>query len=147
MEQVFQQPASIYDHVSDMRRGANWFFWIATLSVINSLLVTFSGTANFIFSLGAARWIDEAFRANSLASVTVSGMLLGLAVAGLFAVLGYFARMGNDRVYVLGIFLYVVDAMIILGFKDFFSFGFHMVALFFLFKGLFASRRRFDPSV
>jgi hypothetical protein len=147
MEQVFQQPAVLNDHVSDMRRGANWFFWVSILSVINSLLVTYSGTANFIFGLGATRWIDEALRANSLSAVTVSGMLLGLAVAGLFAVFGYFGRLGNDKAYVLGIFLYVVDAMIVLGFKDFFSFGFHLLALFFLFKGLFASRRRFDPSV
>jgi hypothetical protein len=44
-------------------------------------------------------------------------------------------------------FLYVIDAMILIAFRDMFAFGFHMVAVFFLFKGLLASRRRLDPSV
>lgn len=147
MDQAIQQPSTMFTHVADMRRGADWFFWIAALSVINSLLVTFSSTPNFIFGLGATRWVDEMFRANSLAAVSISGLGFSIAVAALFAAFGYFARKGNDLAFVIGIFLYVVDAIIVLGFKDFFSFGFHLVALFFLFKGLLASRRRFDPSV
>lgn len=147
MEHAIQQPSTMFTHIADMRRGADWFFWIAALSVINSLLVTFSATPNFIFGLGATRWVDELFRANSLAPVSVSGLAFSLAIAGIFAAFGYFARKGNDRAFVLGIFLYVVDTIVVLGFKDFFGFGFHLVALFFLFKGLLASRRRFDPSV
>jgi hypothetical protein len=44
-------------------------------------------------------------------------------------------------------FLYVADAMLILSYKDFFGFSFHLLALFFMFKGLLGSRKRYDPSV
>jgi hypothetical protein len=41
---------------------------------------------------------------------------------------------------VLGIFLYVIDAMLTIGLREFFGFGVHLIALFFLIKGLLASR-------
>jgi len=148
MEQTFDQTATTsVRHVVDMHRGAEWFFWIAALSVINSLAVTFSWTGNMIFGLGATRLVDETFRANSLAPVSVNGLIFSLAIAAAFIYIGYLARRGSDNAFVVGMFLYVIDAMIVLGFKDFFAFGFHLVALFFLFKGLLASRRRYDPSV
>ncbi|HSI88328.1 MAG TPA: hypothetical protein VK918_04675 [Pyrinomonadaceae bacterium] len=149
MEQTFDQtPTTSVTHVVDMHRGAEWFFWIAALSVINSLVVTFfSQTENMLFGLGGTRLIDEMFRANSLAPVSVSGLAFSLAIAGVFIYIGYLAWRGSDKAFIVGMFLYVIDAMIVLGFKDFFAFGFHLVALFFLFKGLLASRRRYDPSV
>ena len=147
MATTVQASPTIYTHILDMRRGADWFFWIAAFAVVNSLLVTFSGTQDSLFGLGATRWVDAAMRENALAPVNTIGLAFNLAIAGIFAAFGYYAREGRDRVFMLGIFLYVVDAMIVLGFKDFFAFGFHIVALFFLFKGLWASRRRFDPSV
>lgn len=147
MATTVQASPTIFTHIHDMRRGADWFFWIAAFSVVNSLLVTFSGTQNALFGLGATRWVDAVLRENSLAPVNAIGLAINLAIAGVFAALGYYAREGRDRIFAFGIFLYVVDTMIVLGFKDFFAFGFHIVALFFLFKGLWASRRRFDPSV
>ncbi|CAN5730806.1 hypothetical protein BH24ACI3_BH24ACI3_06930 [soil metagenome] len=147
MDTIAENPSSMYSKVADMRRGADWFFWVASLGVINTLLVTFSGMADMIFGLGATRAVDEYFRAGTLAPVSIVGLPFNLAIAGMFAALGYFARKGNDRIFVLGIFLYVIDAVITVGFRDFFGFGFHLVALFFLAKGLLASRKRFDPSV
>jgi hypothetical protein len=41
---------------------------------------------------------------------------------------------------VLGIFLYTIDAFLTIGLRDFFGFGVHLIALFFLVKGLLASR-------
>lgn len=147
METIADHPSSMYSKEADMRRGADWFFWVAALGVINTLLVTLSGLANTVFGLGATRAVDEYLRAGTLAPVSIAGLPINLAIAGLFAFLGYYARKGHDKIFVLGIFLYAVDAMITVGFRDFFGFGFHLVALFFLTKGLLASRKRFDPSV
>ncbi len=146
MENVIQ-PNSLQVKVADMRRGADWFFWIAALAVINSLLVTFGRLPDSLFGLGATRLVDEALRANTLAPVNPTGLILSIAIAGVFALFGYLSRKGNDKIFVLGIFLYVVDAIITIGFRDLFAFGFHLVALFYLSKGLLASRKRFDPSV
>jgi hypothetical protein len=44
-------------------------------------------------------------------------------------------------------FIYFFDSVVLLGYREFFAFGFHLFCIFFLFKGLLASRRRYDPSV
>lgn len=146
MENVFQ-PVPMAVKVADMRRGAEWFFWIAALGLLNSLIVTFGGVPDMLFGLGSTRLVDELLRANSLAAVNPIGLFFNAAIAVLFVAFGYYARRGNDRLFVVGMFLYVVDAMISVGFRDFWGFGFHLVALFYMGRGLLASRKRFDPSV
>lgn len=147
MGEIVQQPQTAEAKVAAMERGASWFFWISALSVINSLSVTFGGLSDMLFGLGGTRVVDETFRQSTLAGVNSAGLSFNLAIAGLFALLGFYARKGSDIAFVLGIFLYAIDAMILIGFRDVFAFGFHLVALFYMFNGLLASRRRRDPSV
>jgi hypothetical protein len=132
--------------VAEMRMGANWFFWIAILSVISSLLVWYYDFANHLVNLG----INEYF-AHKGDTGTNSGPMFALAMSFVFgailAMFGYFARKGNDVIFILGAFLYFVDAIVLLGYREFFAFSFHIFALYFIFKGLLASRRRYDPSV
>lgn len=129
--------------------GANWFFWLAALSVIDSLLVYFFGPGYFFgmrnpAAFGATRWIDGT--AGPLTSegwmppLHTAALIGNLLIAAAFAGFGYFARRGNDVAFVLGIFLYVVDALLSIGLRDFFGFCFHLVGFFFLFRGLLASR-------
>ena len=135
----------------DMRTGANWFFWIAALSVINTFVVTFGGTFNFAVGLGVTRYVDGMLPGQAgpggYPELPLAALGLNILIAAAFAGFGYFARRGSDVAFVIGMFLYVADAMVVLGFKDFFGFAFHLLALFFLFKGLLASRKRYDPSV
>jgi hypothetical protein len=77
----------------------------------------------------------------------LTGLAINLGIAAIIASFGYLTRKGGDVAFIVGMFLYVFDAVISLGYRDFFGFGFHMFALFFMFKGLLASRRRYDPSV
>jgi hypothetical protein len=77
----------------------------------------------------------------------LTGLAINIGIAGIIAAFGYLTRKGGDVAFIVGMFLYVFDAVISLGYRDFFGFGFHMFALFFMFKGLLASRRRYDPSV
>ncbi|MBX3243593.1 MAG: hypothetical protein KF685_03885 [Acidobacteria bacterium] len=146
IENVFQ-PIPMATKIADMRRGADWFFWVAALGILNSLIVTFGGLPSMLFGLGSTQLVDEMLRVNSLAAVNPIGLFFNAAIAVLFAAFGYYARRGSDRIFVLGMFLYVVDAMIAIGFRDMWGFGFHLVALFYMGRGLLASRKRFDPSV
>src|SRR5262249_466386 len=41
--------------------GSSWFFWIAALSVINSLIAVFGGNWRFIFGLGITSVADALF--------------------------------------------------------------------------------------
>lgn len=124
--------------------GANWFFWLAALSVLNTLAVYFIGTSNGPFSLGLTQWVDgtrgpltsEAFSP----PLTAFGLVVNILIAAGFAGFGYLARRGNDVAFLIGIFIYVVDALLSIGLRDFWGFSFHIVAFFFLFRGLLASR-------
>lgn len=124
--------------------GANWFFWLAALSVLNSLLIYFMGLRNAPFAFGLTQWIDGTTGPLTAEGwsppLTTSALIVNIVIAGIFAGFGYLARRGNDVAFLLGIFLYAVDALLSLGLKDFFGFCFHLVGFFFLFRGLLASR-------
>lgn len=132
----------------DMRSGANWFYFIAALSVLNWLSVAFGGTINSPVGLGATQVADRMLAVPGTATdVPWAALGITLVTAAIFVGLGYLSRRGSDIAFILGMFLYVVDAMLSLGLREFFGFSFHLLALFFMFKGLLASRKRYDPSV
>ena len=147
---VMEHAASLTDlnsdeaKVAEMRMGANWFFWIAILAVASSLIVYFYSFTNHLIGLGINHYF-ESQAAND------SGRLFALSMSFLFAAVlagfGYYARKGGDFVFILGAFLYLADGVILLGYREFFAFAFHIFAMYFIFKGLLASRRRYDPSV
>lgn len=124
--------------------GANWFFWLAALSAANSLLVYFFQIGNTPVAFGVTQWVD-----GTAGPLTTEGwrpplhtnaLVFDLLIAAGFASFGILARRARDAAFLIGIFLYVVDALLSLGLKDFFGFAFHFVGFFFLFRGLLASR-------
>jgi hypothetical protein len=133
--------------VREMQLGANWFFWVAILAVINSFLVYYFGIPSLFFGLGTAQYVDAQMVAAGPETQRLTGLAVNFGIAGIIASFGYLTRKGGDVAFIIGMFLYVFDSVIALGYRDFFGFGFHMFALFFMFKGLLASRRRYDPSV
>ena len=57
-----ERAVEIEKYRSAFLSGANWFFWIAGLSLVNSLIILFSGEWSFIVGLGATQidgtWSD-----------------------------------------------------------------------------------------
>lgn len=124
--------------------GANWFFWLAALSVLNSLAVYFISIGNTPVAFGVTQWIDGTTGPLTAEGwsppLHLTGLIINILVAAGFAGFGYFARRGNDVAFLIGIFLYIVDAILSIGLRDFWGFSFHLVGFFFLFRGLLASR-------
>lgn len=145
--QTIQDPASDFVKVYEMRLGANWFFWIAALSVVNSLIVNFWPSVYTPFGLGATQSVGLAINQASSEMMRWLGLAFNLLFAAFFAMFGYFGRRGSDMAFIVGMFLYFMDALLVLSYRDIFAFAFHILALFFMFKGLLANRRRLDPSV
>jgi hypothetical protein len=144
--------------LAEMRRGANWFFWIAILAFVPLFLINlgklilspsliYAGIqSTHLVGLGTGLYVDAFFAAGD-DGPQVTALGVNLLIVGLLVLFGYLARRGNDFAFILGMFLYFFDAVVLLGYREFFAFGFHIFCLFFLFKGLLASRRRYDPSV
>ncbi len=126
--------------------SADWFFWLALLSVINSLLVYFYNIPNTPVALGVTQWLDGT-NGGIGSAMTPGWLVINILIAGGLAMFGLLARKGSDIAFVIGIFIYVIDAFLMIGVKDLFGFGVHLVGIFFLFKGLLASRHLRENAV
>ena len=137
--------------VSEMRSGANWFYFVAILAALNAIVSAYSGIFGYPLGFGVSQFVDgrmlTGYGQASPETAQWGALVVNLLIAAAFALFGYFARRGSDLAFIVGMFLYVADAMLILMYKDVFGFAFHLLALFFMFKGLLGSRKRFDPSV
>ncbi len=144
-ETVPQADAGIAEEYSQrMKSGANWFYWVAALSLVNSIIILTGGTWNFIVGLGVTQFIDGFMQALSgqqggFSAFSVMALMLDVLVAGIFALFGYFAGRGSVAMFIIGMVLYVFDALIYLLVGDWLAMGFHAFALFFMGKGLMAA--------
>ena len=120
--------------------GANWFFWIAGMSLVNSLVAAFEGQWSFIIGLG----ITQVFDAFALVIGENSGspglaktiaFCLDVAVAFVFVLFGLFARKRMTSAFIIGMVIYAADGLIFLLAGDWLSIGFHVFALYFIFSG------------
>jgi hypothetical protein len=138
-----------YDHINHTeltqryKSGANWFYWIAGLTLITSLITFFGGGIRFLIGLGATQFIDgvAAALATELGSaVQVVGLLLDVIVAGMFILFGYLAGKKMLWVYMLGMVVFLLDGLLALAFQDAIGAIAHAVVLFWLFRGYQAGR-------
>lgn len=110
--------------------GASWFWWIAGLSIVNSVMMHSGSDRSFVIGLGFTLVADVVFRDMKIIAFAIDALAL-LAICGL----GFFSRRGHFWAFVTGIVLYSLDALIYVAFQDWMSVGFHGLALFYLIRG------------
>ncbi len=125
------------------RAGANWFYWVAGLSLVNSVVLMSGSEWGFVFGLGIPQVIS--FGAMQISGdLGVVAKILALccvfAASGVFAMFGFFARKGYAWAFIVGMVFYVLDGSIYLLAQDWISIAFHGFALFCIFKGYQALR-------
>ncbi len=125
---------------AEIKGSASWFYWIAGLSIINSLILAFDGGISFIVGLGLTQIVDGIaygiVQEGGPAYVTYAALGISILIAG---VIGLFGIAGNKRMlglYIFGIVLYAIDGLIFLAFQDWLPVAFHAYALFCLFKAI-----------
>jgi len=130
------------------KEGANWFLWIAGLSLVNSIMLAIGGGWNFLIGLGITQFVDgfasvaaAYFGSEVSTMIQILALIIDVGVAGVFALLGFLARKRHRWGFIVGMILYALDGLIFLIVPDFVSIGFHVFALFWMFTGLRASRR------
>jgi hypothetical protein len=122
--------------------GAGWFFLIASLSLINSVIALSGNNIAFIFGLGITQIIDGVATSMGGSGGMIVAAVMDLLVAGVFIMFGVFGRKQHTWSFIAGMILYALDAMVLflLG-GGWLSLGLHVFALVSIFSGLRANTR------
>ncbi len=129
---------------SQRRSGGQWFYWIAGLSLINTVLALTGQDWHFILGLGVTQLVQELTQQSGAAGLKAG--LVSLGVIGLFAVLGQRAVQGYRWAFVLGMTLFALDGAIFLLVHDWVGVAFHAFALVMIWRGLAAARQLPSPA-
>jgi hypothetical protein len=122
-----------------MRSGASWFYWIAGLSLINSIASLTGAQWGFIVGLGVTQIID-AFADGLGGAAFAVALSLSILTAGIFILFGVFANKRHLWAFVVGMVLYTLDGLIFAIARDWLAAGFHAFVLYWLFNGFRAAR-------
>lgn len=115
--------------------GVSWFYWIAALSLINTLSYMFEWDWGFFGGLGVTQLIDAiAYDIQGIAIFI--GLIINIIIACVFFGFGFLARRGNKGAVITGMIVYILDAALFILFEDWFSLVFHAIALIQIFNGL-----------
>ena len=124
------------------RFGANVFYVIAILSLVNSAIMMAGMNLSFHIGLGITKLADAVTvvatedGSAGAASVGAFAFFVGIGAVGLFFLFGVFAKKKHLWAYVVGMICYALDGLILLMADDYRSMGVHALALIALFIGL-----------
>lgn len=114
---------------------ASWFFWIAAMTVINSLMIHSGSETSFMIGLTISMVMDAATAAAGSTAKIIAASFDAVCVAGL-VFLGSKARRGLRWAFVVGIVLYGLDTLLSLVAPNVISIALHGWALFSMGLGL-----------
>jgi hypothetical protein len=133
---------ALADALRTVQSSASWFWWVAGLSLVNSVGAMFDSAYGMVLGLGMTQLIDAVFlfgadgeAAEPTLAVRAVHLALVLAVAGVFVALGVFAKRHSAMAFVVGMALYLLDALVYVMASDWIGVGFHAFVLFMLWSG------------
>jgi hypothetical protein len=127
-------------------RSARWFYWVAGLTVVNSVCFILKAQLYFPVGLGIVQGIDglvmyitnDVFH-QYLGIAQAIGLALEVVTAGIFA---GFCELSRRRSwwFVVGMSLYALDGLLYLAINDWIGVGMHLFVLYFMYLGFRAAR-------
>ena len=137
--------------VKAVRGAGSWFFWLAGLSLVNSIILYAGGEWSFLFGLGVTQLVDAVVlgvgdgTAALAPAAIVTGLVLNVFTAGVYMTFGVQATRGRVWAFAVGGLAYLFDAVLVLMFGDFLALAFHAWVLYSLWRGLRAARALANP--
>jgi hypothetical protein len=132
--------SEVYDRY---KSGANWFYWIAALSLITSIVSFAGGGWRFLISLGTTQVFDafaEGMSGDLGGAPKVIALVLDTCVTALFVLFGVLAGKKMLAAYMIGMVMFALDGLVSLSFQDLIGVLAHAVVLFFMVRGFMAGR-------
>lgn len=121
-----------------IKGGASWFYWIAVVSIINTLLLFFDGNLSFLVGLGITQLVDgfayNLFDYFGIIAI-ICGIAINLLISGIFVFFGIMANKLKRWSFISGMILYGLDTIIFIIFNDLFGVALHTFALICIFRG------------
>jgi len=121
------------------RRSAFWFYWIAGLTLVNTIGALAAQHWRFVVGLGVTQLAD------GLAARVGRGwngaLAVDLLLIGSFVLLGGLAARGRDWAFLVGLGVYAIDSLVFVLARDWLGVAIHIFVLAMIFKGYQASRR------
>jgi len=124
-----------------LARGAMWFYWVAALSMLNAVLAAAGQDYRMVMGLGLTEILSALptalYGKGPMGAPEIGFILSGnLIITGITAGFGYLSLRRHTWAFITGFVLYLLDALILLLFKDWFSLAFHAYVLYQLFNGI-----------
>lgn len=128
-----------------LKNGANWFLWIAILSIANAFMLVLNLGWSFVFGLGITQIIDYLFflvtEEIGFNFYNTIGFIINTGICGIFILFSIFANKKQKWAFIAGIILYSIDALLMLVLGDFLSVAFHGFVLYGVIKGMKAMKK------
>lgn len=140
--QVGGKSLAVEEAARIVRSSASWFWWVAGLSLANSVATMTDAGYGMVLGLGITQLVDAlffygvdgAFEAPS-AGGRVFHAAAVLALAGLFVGFGFLSRRFVAWAFGAGMAVYAADALLFVLAGDWVGVGFHAFVLFMLWGG------------
>ena len=132
------------DLATRYKSGANWFYWIAGLTLVTSIITFSGGELRFLISLGTTQVIDALaaeFSSEGGGAPKIIAMVVDVILAGVFVVFGVLANKKFLWAYILGMAVFVLDGLVSLLVQDWIGAIAHVVVLIFMVPGFMAGRK------
>lgn len=142
--QVEAKVAELWQHG---RVGANWFYWVALLSLVNSCIAHGGAQTTFALGLGVTMIADgvavaAAGQAPDVATaIKIMVIAFDFFVIAMVVLCGWLAGKRYLVIFAIGMFLYLLDGLIYLFFGQWMSVAIHVFALIYMWRGFDAFRR------
>lgn len=124
--------------------GANWFYWIAGLSAVNTLLFLSDSNVSFLAGLGITQvadgLIEGVIQAGGPPFFRGVAIFVDVVVVIFFALFGYYSGRLFFGAFLAGTIIYALDGLLLFALGDILAAGFHIFALIFIIRGLVACR-------
>ena len=136
-----QEEAALHDLVGTVAKGANWFYWIAGLSVLNLALTAMKAPLSMALGLGVTDLV-YAFSISDVAGTetpppSAAVVVIDLILCGLLGLCGWLSTQGNRRVFIIGTVGIALDSLLFLfPFFSIIALVVHGYALFSMFQGI-----------
>lgn len=125
---------------SQIKGSASWFYWIAGLSVVNSVVALSGSNWHFIAGLGITEIIDYVAKGAGNAGIVVAVMLDAFA-AGMFVLFGVFANKRQSWAFFVGMTFYGLDALLLVMGQLWLGIAFHAYVLYRIWAGVSANNQ------